>query len=140
MPTASPKPSSFVAKSESNLGLANRTEAQNLIFLLQKDPNPILVPKHRRPLHDIVDRLPREHLFAPVLNRRPAFYINPQELEHPRHGEREVGEIGQRGAVFERDIILVGEGEALFEDVPLLDGVLVQPMMEVSWNTRISIH
>ena len=87
------------------------------------------MPKPRRPLHNFSDRLSRQHLLAPSLNRRPVLDIHSQELEHPRHCEGEVREIGECWAVFERDVLLTREGEALFENIPLLDDVIVQPVV-----------
>lgn len=66
------------------------------------------MPKPRRSFQDILDRLPRQHLLAPLLNRWPRLDIHTEKLEHPRHSEGEVRQIGQCRALFERDILLTG--------------------------------
>ena len=97
------------------------------------------MPKPRRPLHDISDRLPCQHLLAPLPNRWPVLDVHSQELKHPRHREGEVREIGECGAVFERDVLLAGKGKALFKNVPLLDDVVVQPVASRGKDVRTAV-
>lgn len=98
------------------------------------------MPKSRGPLHDIFNRLPRQHLLAPFLDRRPRLDIDAKELEHPRHSERKVRQIGQCGAVFERNISLAGQRQPLFKYVPLLDGVFVQPVIQIKRVALVSSY
>lgn len=78
------------------------------------------MPKPRRAFQNIFDRLARQHALAPPLDARPILDIHAQKGEHPRHGEGEIGQVGESGTVLEGDVLLFllavsrRGGEALF--------------------------
>lgn len=66
------------------------------------------------PLEDLLDRGPLEHPLAPRPDLRPVGDVDAQELEHPRHGKGEVGQVGDRRPVRQRDVALSRLGQSLF--------------------------
>jgi len=58
---------------------------------------------------------------------RPVLDVHAEELEHPRHGKRVVGQVGERRAVAYRDVVVAGLRQLLLQHVPLLEGVGVKP-------------
>lgn len=74
--------------------------------------------KLRRAFQNLFDRFARQHALAPPLDGRPILDVHAQKGEHPRHGEGEIGQVGQSGTVLEGDVLLFllavsGRGEAL---------------------------
>lgn len=83
-----------------------------------------------------LDRFPRQHALAPRLDVRPVLDVHAEELEHPRHREWKIRQVGYRGPVGEGNVVLVGKAEAVVEDVPLRDAVRVESARGLSRAER----
>ena len=78
-------------------------------------------------LHDAFDRRAVQHMPRPIIRMRPLRDVEAEKFKHPRHGEGEVGQVGQRRTVTQRNVLLAWLREAPLKDIPLLDYVLVKP-------------
>lgn len=92
------------------------------------------------PAHDAFDSRAFQHAHSPVICMRPFLDVNAKKFKHPRHGKGEVGQVRQRRAVTQRNILLTRLRQATLKDVPLFDYVLVKParyIRDVSADNRI---
>ena len=90
------------------------------------------------PLHHFSHSLPPLHPSPPLLNTRPASNLDPQERKHARHCKRQIGQIGERGAVGKRDVVLRGQKQACIKNIPLPERVGVQSRAEKKGGKTIS--
>ena len=67
----------------------------------------------RPPLQNSLHRIPREYPLGPAPNVRPILDIHAQELEHPRHGEWKVRDVGNGRPIGQSYKVLSGQGKLL---------------------------
>ena len=64
----------------------------------------------------------------------PILDIHAEEAEHPWHGKWKVGQVGQRRAVFQRDVLLARLRKPFLHDVPLFENIVMQPTNRGSYR------